>query len=263
MNNSLGDALEDAHHAAAENEHAAAQRSMPSNHQLPTPPRSSNASYDHSDAASMDSENTASSRRRYQRGGRKKKKKKGGKLHSVSEFELPKGGQLQQQETPTGVQLGKETPSPDDYDVEELQKARSSRPTGSNEERPPGTAPKAGGTGIRAINIARAEALGGGQPLGITIERPKSKDKSRRTGKEKGDKKAGEGSRGKGGGEGEGEEQDGDTETDRRKPVSIRLDLNLEIEIFLRAKIIWRRYDYLFVSLLRVDVLTIADSCRE
>jgi hypothetical protein len=233
MNNSSGDALEDAHHTAAEDEQAAAQRSMPSNHQLPTPPRSSNASYDHSDAASMDSQNTASSRRRHQRGGRKKKKKKGGKLQSVSEFELPKGGQLQEQETPTGVQSGDQMPCPDDYDAEELQKARLSRPAGSNKERPPGNAAKAG-TGIRAFNIARAEDFGGRQPVGITIECP-SKDKSKGTGKEKENKKAGERPGGKCGGE--GEEQDGEPETERRNPVSIRLDLNLEIEIFLRAKI--------------------------
>jgi len=238
-NDASGNAPEDARSPSAETEteQAAAQPPNRSNHQLPTPPRSSNASYDHSDAASMDSQNTTASRQRYKRGGRKKKKKKGGKLQSVSEFELPKGAQRQEQETSPGVESRDDNaPYPEDddeardYDAEELRKARSSRPAAPSKERAPGKATKEGGTGIRAFNIARAEGSGGGQPVGITIERPKSKDKTKGKGKE--NKKA---SGGKGGGEGEG--QDGETETETRKPVSIRLDLNLEIEIFLRAKI--------------------------
>lgn len=201
-----------------------------SDQHLPTPPRSSNAPSDYSDAASVDSQNLTSPRRRHQRGGRiwRKRKNKGGKLQSVSERELSRDNEPQEQEIQADMDSTEGMRLLEDYDAQELHKAKSSRPTPPTKERPPGEAPKAG-TGISTFNLARAKSSGG-PPLGITIERPKSTGK----GKEKGDEKTDEKPNGE---SGDAAEKDGETETETRHPVSIRLDINLEVEVFLRAKI--------------------------
>lgn len=231
MNNSSTDMAEDKRHATAESERSVADRSNErySANQLPTPPTSNNASCDYSDVASVDSQDPTLRPRRRQRGGRRRKK--GGKLQSVSEIELPKGGPSQ--DIPTDIESKEEVPPPEDYDAEELEKARLSRRGGSSRKRSLGTASRTD-TGIKAFNLARAEESGGRRPVGITIERPKSTGKSK-VKKGNGNKKMEE--RPEGEDEGEGDENSGDTETETRRPVSIRLDLNLEVEIFLRAKI--------------------------
>lgn len=202
----------------------------------PTPPTSINADCDYSDVASVDSQNSRSPRRRYRRGGRRGRK--GGKLQSVSEFELPKDAPSEQQVGVTDTESKEEAPLHEDYDAEELRRARSSRPSNSNTKRSPKTAKKSD-TGIRAFNMTRAESSGGKRPVGITIERPKSTGKPKGKGKDKAKKKekkkmdttpVDEDER-------EDDENDGETETETRNPVSIRFDLNLEVEIFLRAKI--------------------------
>lgn len=206
------------------------------NNQLPTPPTSINAECDYSDVASVDSQNSTSPRRRYKRGGRRKKR--GGKLQSVSELEIPKDGQSEEQEGTTDIEWKEETPSPEDYDAEELRKAKSSRPSSSSKKQS-SSATTRPDTGIKAFNVARAESSGGRRPVGITIERPKSTGKQKGKNKDKGKKKKKTDKRPEGASEGEGDENDGEseTETETRKPVSIRFDLNLEVEIFLRAKI--------------------------
>jgi hypothetical protein len=178
----------------------------------------------------------------------------------VSEFDLPRGSQPREQGIPTDTESKERESHQDDYDAEELQKARSSGFTGSNRQRSHLRKPKAD-KGIRAFNMARAESLGGGRPIGITIERPNSTGRVKGRGKRKGGGKSEEDEEGEGEGkseedeegEGEGEgkseedeegeeEGEGKSEEDEegegnRNPVSIRLDLNLEIEVFLRTKI--------------------------
>jgi hypothetical protein len=191
---------------------------MSETHQLPTPPRSNNALCDYSDIASVDSQNPTSPRRRHRRGGRKRKSCR--KLQLVSEFDLPRGSQPREQGIPTDTESKERESHQDDYDAEELQKARSSGFTGSNRQRSHLRKPKVD-KGIRAFNMARAESSGGGRPIGITIERPNSTGRAKGRGKRKGGGKSEEDEEGEG----------------NRNPVSIRLDLNLEIEVFLRTKI--------------------------
>jgi hypothetical protein len=217
---------EEKHPGMAENERGVPE---PNRHrsliqELPNPPKSNNASYDYSDVASVDSQNLASPRRRHKRGGRRGKR--GGKLQSVSEFELPKGGQPEEQNILTDAEWKERTFYQNDYDAEELRKARSSRAASSKRGLSPRTSTSPD-TGVKAFNVARAESSGGRRPVDITIERPNST----RTANGKENKK----SDNRPEGEDESKEQDGETET--LKPVSIRLDLNLEVEVFLRAKI--------------------------
>jgi len=137
----------------------------------------------------------------------------------------------------------------EDYDEEELQKARSSRAPSAKKDKTREKSKKRD-TGIKAFNMKRAESSGG-RPMGITIERPKApgkskgKQKAKKKGKatKKAEKKAEKEEGAEKDGENdedyedEDEESETETETETRKPVSIRLDLNLEVEIFLRAKI--------------------------
>jgi hypothetical protein len=187
--------------------------------QIPTPPRSNNAEFDHSDVASGDSQPLSSSRRRYQRGGRKKKK--GETLQSVSGFDLPRG-QTQEQDEEAEPEWDDENYNGEDYDEEELQKARSSHSASSKKKRSASATFKAD-TGVKAFNLDRAKSSGGRRPFGITVDRPKSKSKAKKKKKREVSSE-----------EEESEEEDG---TEKRKPISIRFDLNLELEIFLKAKI--------------------------
>jgi hypothetical protein len=206
------------------------------------------ASSDYSDVASVDSQNPTSPRRRHQRGGRKGRRKQGRKLQSVSEFAVPSptGSETQDQATQTGTD-SKVGSGAEDYDEEELQKARSSRAPSAKKDKTREKSKKRD-TGVKAFNMKRAESSGG-RPMGITIERPKApgKSKGKQKGKKKGkatkkaEKKAEKGEEKDGENdedyEDEDEDEETETETETRKPVSIRLDLNLEVEIFLRAKI--------------------------
>jgi hypothetical protein len=188
------------------------------NYQLPTPPpRCNNESGDYSDAMSVDSHHSALRRRRHQRGGRKKKKRSE-RVQSVSEFEIPRSGQTQEQTQSDPLEDTNASDS-EDYDAEEWQKAKTCRPSTSGKKRSPRETPKAD-TDIKVFNLERAESSGDSRPLGISVERPKSKEKAK-----KGTTKNREDS------------EDEDEISDKKKPISIRLDLNLELEIVLRAKI--------------------------
>jgi len=219
----------------------------------------------HSEPASADSQHSTS-RRRYQRGGRKKNKKSG-RLQSVSEFEVPRDRSKEE-----NVQDDPESDdgnwNSEDYDAEELEKARSARPSSMNKKQSPNSTPKPD-TGIRAFNMQRATSSDRRRPIGITVERPNERASStgKKEHKEKKKKnkksmiKKQESSESE-----ESEEEEEETheekkkknqknkknmktkkqgsdekseedETSKRKPVSIRLDLNLELEILLRAKV--------------------------
>jgi hypothetical protein len=201
----------------------------PTRDALPTPPRSSNASADYSDAASVDSQNPSVPRRRHPRGGRKKRNKKGGRLQSVSEFEVPLSNNQSSQDADVQPTV-EEDAHEEAYDAEELRKAKSSR---SEKQRSPRATTTTADTGVRAFNLAKAQSSGG-RPFGLTIERERSPGA-----KVKGKKAQGEnrGTDKTGDREGGREEEDQGRDIETRKPVSIRLDLNLEVEIFLRAKI--------------------------
>ena len=192
------------------------------NNQLPTPPtRSENESDDYSDAVSADSKRLTSRRRRFKRGGRKKKVEQ---VRSVSEFEIPGSGQRQEKDAQSEPLEDANTSGNEDYDAEEWERAKISRHSRSDQERSPRSAPKEN-TGIKVFNLERADSSRGARPLGISVERPKSKGKAKEdTGKKSKDS----------------DEEDSEAEddkSDKKKPVSIRLDLNLELEIVLKAKI--------------------------
>jgi hypothetical protein len=231
MSNSSIDNTEEKRPATAESNQGVPKcgaGDMSETHQLPTPPRSNNALCDYSDIASVDSQNPTSSRRRHRRGGRKRKRCR--KLQLVSELDLPRGSQPREQGIPTDTESKERGSHQDDYDVEELQKARSSGFSGSNRQRSHLRKPKVD-KGFRAFNMARAESSGGGRPIGITIERPNSTGRAKGKGKRKGGGKSEEDQ------ECEGKSEEDEEGEGNRNPVSIRLDLNLEIEVFLRTKI--------------------------
>jgi hypothetical protein len=224
LTNSAEDALPD---GELDQERSAA--SLRSN-QPPTPPRSNSALYDYSDVESVGSQNSMSTRRRRQRGGqrRKRDRKPLSVLQSATELEIPKTVP-QEPELQADAESTGSTPPQEEYDEEQLRKARSSRTHGSTSERSSTKEPRKD-TGIKAFSVATAESSGR-RPVGITIERPKQAEKQRRESDGKGTTKTDEKP------EGGRREEEEDTETDTRKPVSIRLDLNLEVEILLRAKI--------------------------
>jgi hypothetical protein len=216
MSNSSIDNTEEKRPATAESNQGVPKcgvGDMSETHQLPTPPRSNNALCDYSDIAAVNSQNHISPRRRHRCGGRKRKSCR--KLQLVSELDLPRDRGIS-----TDTESKERGSHQDNYDAEELQKARRPGSTGSNRQRSHLRKPKVD-KGIRAFNMAIAESSGSGRPMSINMERPNST--GRATGREKR----------KGGGKSE-EDEEG---KGNRNPVSIRLDLNLEIEVFLRTKI--------------------------
>ena len=217
--------------------HESGQQEQPAaslrNNQPPTPPRSTNTLCDYSDVESVDSQR--SPRRRRHRGGRKKRERKlQSVLQSTSEFEIPKTTR-QEPETQTDADSVGSIHPPEEYDEEELQKARLSRASGSTRERS-STKDSQKDTRIKAFSVTRPESSSR-RPVGITIERPKQVEEARHEGDgpstTKGEEKPG----GRKEEEEHKEKTETETETETRKPVSIRLDLNLEVEILLRAKI--------------------------
>lgn len=223
MSNGASDRVEETPPPNADNERSAPKPEVNEKDQIPTPPRSNNSPEDYSDIASADSQLSTSQRRRNQRGGRKKKSEQ---LQSASEFEIPRG-QTQEHDAQAESEWKDGNSEGNDYDAEELKKARSSRHA-SAKKRPPSTTPKAG-SGIRAFNLKRAESSRGGRPIRVTVERPKPKSKAKKKKKEKSEQESEES-----GEEDEIEEEEEETE---KKSVSIRFDLNLEVEIVLKAKI--------------------------
>jgi len=218
--NSSSNQMEERRPPDADNERSAPGPEISRNNPIPTP-RSNNAPSDYSDVAPGESQHSISQRRRNKRGGRKKKEK------AEQQFEIPRG-QRQEQDAQAEPKWTDGNSDSENYDPEELQKTSSPQPS-SAKKWSTSTTPKAD-TSIRAFNLKKAKSSGGGRPVGVTVERPNSKNKAnKKKNKETSENSCDEKS----------EERDRREEkkTEKTKSVSIRFDLNVEIEIFLRAKI--------------------------